>query len=463
MKKVIIIIIAATCSLFATAQTTHEFSINGGGGLSSFAYKAPPGKNKLGFGGEFGLGYTCVFGKTVGIHIGADLSFYKTKADLNGVNVVTAKLTDNEGDSFDMHSTLNSYNEIQNAMFLNIPVMLHIQAGQDHKFYAMAGVKAGIPLSCKYKVSNFTLTNKAYYPEYDNWLTDQEFAGYGKFENINSNGKQKYQISVALALEAGAKWKITKKFAIYTGVYFDYGLTNIIKKNDQQFVNYNNLKPAEFTTHSALSSATNKMNVMAVGLKVRLALSPKGAEKSSEKEKVLKVKTESQKDKEKKSDKEKAPKVKAEKPPKTKKVKSENIAQAVDVMVEEIEAASVEVELTAAEEFTLGRPGREGFPATAMGITWISNIDGQTAKFTTASNALVILPDQTAYNAITTQETLKTAFDAGAKLKEYTAKAGASFKPLYLIVQDGETLYLIEMISLQFKAGDSKAYFRVKN
>jgi len=275
-------------------------------------------------------------------------------------------------------------------------------------------------------------------------LKEPTFAGYGDFDNISSDGKTKYKISAALALEAGMKWNIGSLLAVYTGAYFDYGLTNIAKETP--FVNYNNVEPADFTINSAIASA-DKINVMAVGVKVRLALSPNGTEKSSGTEKTSKVK--------------------AEKPPKTKKTKkakSETIEPPIaDDPVEEIEETPVEVALTDAVEFTLGRPGREGFPATAMGITWVSNIDGQTAKFTTASDALVILPDQTAYNAITTQESLKETFDAANKSKEFTAKAGTSFKPLYLIVQDGETLYLIEMTGLQFKAGESKGYFRVKS
>ncbi|MCL2042371.1 MAG: PorT family protein [Bacteroidales bacterium] len=444
MKKVIIIIIAATCSLSASAQPVHEFSINGGGGLSALNYKLSSGGKKLGGGGEFGVGYTCLFTEQIGLHVGAGIGLYNAKADLDGAGVVTAGLTDDEGDRFNMHTTLHGYQETQNATFLNIPVMAHFQTGLVHKFYAMGGVKVGLPVSCKYDLSGATLTNEAYYPEYDNVLKEPTFAGYGDFDNISSSGKTKYKISAALALEAGMKWNIGSLLAVYTGAYFDYGLTNIAKETS--FVNYNNAEPANFTINSAVASA-NKINVMAVGVKVRLALSPNGMEKSSGKEKTSKVK--------------------AEKPPKTKKPKSKATSETIepptaDLPVEEIEETPVEVALTDAVEFTLGRPGREGFPATAMGITWVSNIDGQTAKFTTASDALVILPDQTAYNAITTQESLKEAFDAGNKSKEFTAKAGTSFKSLYLIVQDGETLYLIEMTSLQFKAGESKAYFRVK-
>ena len=267
MKKIIITSFAALCSLFATAQTSHEFSINGGGGLSALNYKLSAGKKSPGGGGEFGVGYTFLFGKTAGIHVGANIALYNANATLDGVDVVTENLTDNEGDRFNMHTTLNSYEESQKATFLNIPLMLQLQA---NKFYVMAGAKIGLPLSCKYEALNATITNKAYYPAYNNWLTEQEFAGYGKFENVNATGKTKYGISAALALETGAKWNIGKTLAVYTGVYFDYGL-NSIAKSDNAFINYNRSNPAEFTVNSALASS-EKINVLAVGVKVRVAL-----------------------------------------------------------------------------------------------------------------------------------------------------------------------------------------------
>ena len=166
------------------------------------------------------------------------------------------------------------------------------------------------------------------------------------------------------------------------------------------------------------------------------------------------VEKESKKVKE-KSKKEKPEKTKKTKTKKTWKNETENISVETDKEVK----LPVEVGLTPATEFKTGRPAHAGFPATSMGITWTSNIDGNTAKFTTAPNKLVILPDQAAFNAITTKEKLNQAFETGIKTGDFTVKGGSSFKPQYLIVQDGETLRLIEMTGIQFKAGESKAHF----
>ena len=279
MKKIIILLFTAMGSLFASAQTTHEFSINGGGGLSTLNYKLSSGERSLGFGGDFGVGYTCIFGEYVGIHLGIDVGFYNAKAKLDGVEIITGDLRDSdkkekndfEGDRFDLYTLLDKYTETQNAMFLNIPIMVQYQTGGKQKFYAKTGIKVGIPINCKYSVSNATITGKAYYPDYNNWLPMPAFAGFGKFDNISTDGKIKLGVTAMFALETGAKWNLGEKVALYTSAYFDYGLNNVLKDRHQPFVNYTNDEPATFTTNSALPSLTTKMNTMAAGIKLRIA------------------------------------------------------------------------------------------------------------------------------------------------------------------------------------------------
>jgi len=129
-------------------------------------------------------------------------------------------------------------------------------------------------------------------------------------------------------------------------------------------------------------------------------------------------------------------------------------------------APPVETPLTTAVEFKLQHPQVAGaHPKTAMGITYDKNPDVNTARFTTASNSLVILPNEETYNAITTQESLKAAFDAApTKLDVFTASPSVSnFKQQYLIVKDGETLRLIKMIGLTFDSGINIATFTEKH
>lgn len=293
MKRLIIpiaILVAAMSGLNLSAQTINEFSVHAGGGLSTLSYQLSSGDRSGGFGGDFGAGYTWfrykeritgvgrVFREYWGVHTGIGLGFYNAKSNLNNVKTVTSKLYDSENDAFDLHSTLSGYNETEKAIFLNIPVMAQFQMEQ---FYAMGGFKFGIPLNGKYKSKNATLTNRAYYPEWDNWAETQTFAGLGKFTGRNNNGTIDLGVSTMLALEAGMKWHIDAKLSLYTGLYFDYGLNNVVKGNNTQFINYSSGKPENFTANSVFTSYTDnsksltftdKVKIITFGIKTRVAL-----------------------------------------------------------------------------------------------------------------------------------------------------------------------------------------------
>ena len=298
MKKLTITIVtlfAAMSMQLSAQEIKHEFSVHVGGGLSSLSYKLSEGDRSGGFGGDFGVGYTFLQVKeravetgrvsylNWGIHSGIGLGLYNAKANLDNTKTVIKDLDDGDDyfSAFDLRTTLSDYNETQKTMFLNIPVMGLFQLD---KFYAMGGVKIGIPLNGKYSVKNPTLTNKAWYPELQNEIDAPRFRGLGKFDDKSFDGTLDLGVAVMLSLEAGYKWSIADNISLYTGAYFDYGLNNVDKSNKKTFVNYTIEKnnTADFTTNSVLASYsdsknksttfTDKVNVMAVGIKVRVAM-----------------------------------------------------------------------------------------------------------------------------------------------------------------------------------------------
>jgi len=280
MKKQIIILLTALSSFSAVAQSIHEFSIYAGGGLSTLNYSLQEGNRSNGLGGDFGVGYAYFFSEHWGVNTGLGLALYNAKATFNnGTTIITPTLQDNEGDIFDMHTTLNGYEEKQNTTFLNIPVMLQYQTGNTNKFYAQGGVKVSIPLSGSYETNSNSITNKGYYPEYDNWATTQKFMGFGIFLDKKSENDLDLKVLFMLSAEAGMKWAIGEKLSLYTGLYFDYGLNDIVA-HDKPFVNYSVADPENFSTNSSLESLTDKVSNMAIGVKVKLAVGMKKIERS---------------------------------------------------------------------------------------------------------------------------------------------------------------------------------------
>lgn len=269
-----------------SAQFIHEFSVDGGIGLSStLRYQLSSGNRSGSMGGDFGVGYTFfsakervtgterVFRELWGIHTGIGVGMYNAKSNLDGVKNEIKGLSDGDlvYDMFDLRTTLNRYNETQKTMFLNIPVMALFQIEQ---IYIMGGLKFGIPVNGKYSSKDATLTNKAYYHDLENEIDAPAFRGLGKFDNMNYNGDLELGLAVMLALEAGYKWHIADNLSVYTGLYFDCGLNNTAKGDkNQPFVNYNpQNQPENFSTNSALSSFTDKAKPMAVGIRLRFAM-----------------------------------------------------------------------------------------------------------------------------------------------------------------------------------------------
>ena len=290
MKNIIIfitVLLAAICSGSISAQEIiHEYSVYGSGGLSSLRYELPLGSRNGGGGGEFGLGYTYMVHKERavetgkiyqtlwGVHTGIGFGFYGAKATISdGSNsIVSEGHVDIDNDIFNLHTTLSGYSETQRAAMLIIPVM-----GQYHidQYYVMGGFKFGFPIGGNFKSENATFTNQAYYPKYDIWLRTQQFAGYGSVPAPSRNDKYSFSMAMMFSLEGGMKWTINSNFTLYSGLYLDVGLNNIHKKDNLKLVEYTQKAdvntPAVFTTNSALSAHEEKVNLLAVGVKVRLA------------------------------------------------------------------------------------------------------------------------------------------------------------------------------------------------
>ena len=285
MKRFIIIsiLLIAMSGQYVWAQATHEFSAYGGFGLSTLSYQLSAGSRNGGVGGDFGAGYTYINGRERvtgtgniiredwGIYTGLGVGLYNAKAKISNVTTQTNGLTDDENEQFDLYTRLSSYKENHSTLLLTIPLMGLFQYD---RYYGMGGFKLGVPVMSNFKSKKATLVNEAYYEKYNNWCREEQFAGYGEFRGRDSNGKMKFGASMMLALEAGAKWRIRRNIYLYSGLYFDYGLNNFAKKNQKDFVNPFNYQGGEttFTTNSVLSVYTEKIRVMAVGVKVRVAM-----------------------------------------------------------------------------------------------------------------------------------------------------------------------------------------------
>ncbi|MDR1170782.1 MAG: PorT family protein [Prevotellaceae bacterium] len=265
---------AATAQYMQGRESKHELSIYGLGGYSPVNLALDRGGSKSGsMGGGAGLGYTFNINSFLGIVTGVEMAVYGTEVsfdDISGKYPVGA----NEW-QMEFSYSLNNYKEKQSITVFSIPVMaqysLPLGSGST-KFYASGGFKLGFPLSAKTDIMPGTAKTSGYYAHenitYEN-LPQHGFVTDLVLQNVKQDLKPGF--SAALALEAGARFSLTDKINLYTGVYLDCGLNSVQKANDKHLLEYDSFNETTFKHNSVLDTGlVSKANLLSAGLKLRI-------------------------------------------------------------------------------------------------------------------------------------------------------------------------------------------------
>jgi outer membrane protein OmpA-like peptidoglycan-associated protein len=165
---------------------------------------------------------------------------------------------------------------------LNIPISLIYRVGKYNRYYASLGFKLGIPVYGRYTASGGTVTTSGYYTDYYQEEIWQDDLGYGAFPVRTMEKSLKIGLSYTGTFETGMKWNIGTGADLYTGVYIDYGLNNVIRGYaKKRFVGYNYDNPAEPHINGLLASVygspgnrqafMEKVSPLAIGIKLKLA------------------------------------------------------------------------------------------------------------------------------------------------------------------------------------------------
>ncbi|GHV61778.1 hypothetical protein FACS1894195_2810 [Bacteroidia bacterium] len=258
------------CGGIAAAQTpTHEFSAYALGGLSSVQYSAPSSmKVAGGFGGGAGFGYTYFMTPQWGISTGLEFS------------LSSATLTaDNYQEKYELLSFHNmtfisdfvGYEEKQSATYLHIPLMLRFQTTGTHRFQAGAGLKLGFALSGSYAGTIKSLTTSGAFPKTEIIVGGEPQHALTEYPNESYSGDLSLGLNVAIAVDAGMRWGLSEKLGLYTGVYLDYGVVNVLPSPTAHLVEYDP-NSGKLTYNSAFTTQLlDKANLFSVGVKVGLA------------------------------------------------------------------------------------------------------------------------------------------------------------------------------------------------
>ena len=294
-KKILLTMVAGLISctvMFSQNEQTpkesrHEISVAVAGGLSTLQIGGGHGSLNAskGGGGTFGAGYDYRIADRLSLGTGLELALYNSKASLNDV---ADRYASNDGEyDFEFRTTVSDYDETQRAMYLNVPLLVRFRHPATEKigFYGVGGIKFGIPLAGKYTVTKATMKNSGYYAIWSGEqrelvLDTQEFMGFGTFRRNDVKGDLDLKLACILTLEAGVRFGLGDRLALYAGAYFDYGLNDLAGNANKRLVEYNAANPPAFANNSLLSSRyaangkterlTGKVVPISVGLKVSL-------------------------------------------------------------------------------------------------------------------------------------------------------------------------------------------------
>jgi len=279
------------------AKAPHEFSLNGGGGISTYAFSSAPKKaSSIGYNFDFGIGFTGFVGQQFGIHVGAGFGQFNVKSKVKELYTLSADLfdekwTDERAKNYDLHTTLKGYVDIHKSLYINIPIMLHFQTVQKQYwswkntqkagFYAMGGIKLLLLFNNQYEARIPTMYNIAFFPglageEKGGWLDTPPFKGFGTFKGNAVKGNFDFGVLATFSLEAGVKWRIENNMFIYTGVFFDCGLNDPIKDSRKSYGDFNDgLDAVNLLEEVTILKYSERANLMSVGIKVHFAFSRK--------------------------------------------------------------------------------------------------------------------------------------------------------------------------------------------
>jgi outer membrane protein OmpA-like peptidoglycan-associated protein len=210
---------------------------------------------------------------------------------------------DPDGEEIRYLTQIEGYTEKERLYQLNIPLQAWFKTkinGRGDELYVSLGGKFGVPLSAKYTSKNAEFQTAGYYSSTNQTLYDQRDLGYGDNTGKTLKENLNFNFSYIGSAEAGIKWKLENpRYNLYTGFYFDYGFNDILKKNDNTFLEYDQYNPERFRTNSILTSQytnngetnsfADKLSVVALGIKVRLGFNLCHIDKADKTDKEDKV------------------------------------------------------------------------------------------------------------------------------------------------------------------------------
>ncbi|MBF4516125.1 OmpA family protein [Flavobacterium sp. ANB] len=256
----------------------QEFNIKISGGPSGIFYDSDSGNGKLNIGAGIGIGYTFFLSENWGISTGIDAVYNQNSFELNDGTIISNYEVDDQTSAFEYRVTASKYKESQSFISASIPLLVQYRTAVSTRsqWYVAAGAKVLFPGKQNIKASAEQLQLSGYYPDLNLLVDDLPVHGFGTTNNWQDKTSVSLQTSFLLSLEMGMSFTLKEKTKLYTGIYLDYGLSDLVKNTpDQNIVSYN---PNQIDDIQAQGIVGNKKIVqesryLAAGIQVKLGFS----------------------------------------------------------------------------------------------------------------------------------------------------------------------------------------------
>ncbi|SFE02186.1 OmpA family protein [Flavobacterium phragmitis] len=218
--------------LFNVTIKSQELNVKINGGPSGILYDSTIGNGTLKFGGGIGIGYTYFFSNHWGVSTGIDVMYNQNSFKLNEGNTINSYEVDDQTSAFEYRVTPSKYKEDQHFISAAIPLLVQYRTAfaSNTQWYLGFGGKMLFSGKQTVKASADQLQLSGYYPDLNLLIDDLPSHGFGQVNSWKDETKTSLDPSFLLSLETGLTFKIKEKTQLYTGLYVDYGLTNLAKE-----------------------------------------------------------------------------------------------------------------------------------------------------------------------------------------------------------------------------------------
>lgn len=255
------------------AASAQEFGVEINGGLQGLKYTLPNSHVRLQPGGSLGVNYTFPLASRWGLLAGISGNYYSTKVTLKDGAEFSSYQVDDQSSAFQYNVNTIGYKETQRFWAVGIPVMLQYHTdGEKTQWYIDAGTRIVFPFSANVKTKAAQITTTGYYPDFNIEVHDLPQHGFGSVDNWQSTTKTSLKPTATLSAATGFSFRLSPVLRLYTGIYIDYGLTNMRKgAHDKSLVSYDATDVSAVQTSSVLTTGyAGNPKLAGVGIQVRL-------------------------------------------------------------------------------------------------------------------------------------------------------------------------------------------------